>query len=337
VKLFYKRWRMALVAITAALAITATSAGVASASTPNGEGQFWTPETVNNGELLQSQSMIGEARQGNTIVEVWRGASDNHVWININHGGAFQIGDTTTFFAPTVVAWGPTQFMIFHVGTDQHIYYTWINPANGTESSLGWQAVPGQITQNQVSVTRLGSPYSLYMVYRSATDNRIWGTSFFNSNGDFPAAFDWGNITNIDGGESFSAPSVTYDPGANQLWAAARGLNNEIYLNTADAAGLNWGTWEAQGGNAADQVQIAATGDGRGNIVVSYRDPSNFINFGAWGIDNGFFTGFGRDFNNWQTFSPIFLSVFNAAVYAIATGTNGGVYWKQAFNSNSGS
>jgi hypothetical protein len=64
--------------------------------------------------------------------------------------------------------------------------------------------------------------------------------------------------------------------------------------------------------------------------VVSFRDQNSYINYGAFNV-GGTFTGWSVDINNWQTFSPIFLSVAGSIIYAIATGLNNQAYWKQAY------
>ncbi len=330
-KFFSKRWRMALIAIFAAFAVSLGVAGTASAAQP-GESNHWTPETFNGITAINTPLSISEARQGNNIVDVWRGETDNHVWISVNHGQAFQIGTTATNFAPTVVPWGTTRFMIFHVGTDNHIYYTWIDPTAGTINA-GWVAVPGQTTVNRVSVTQIGQgDFALYMVYRSASgDDRVWGTLFNPPNGAFPSTGSWGNTTNIDGGLSPSAPSVTYSARSGQLFAAVRGDDNQIYTNAANEFTLAWGTWQAEGGSTVDAPTIAATQNNDGNLLVAYRDSNSHINYGLFN-EGGTFSGWAQDITNWQTFSPVFLSVANGVIYALLTGLDNTAYWKQVIN-----
>jgi hypothetical protein len=324
---FLKRWRMALVAILAAFAVSVAFSGAASAE-PN-EANHWTGETVNNGQTIETRNTMGEARQGNNIIDVWRGATNNNVWISINHGNAFQIGSTTTFAAPTVVPWGSDRFMIFHVGTDNRIYNTWIDVAGNTPGS--WSAVPGQTTREQVSVTQMGhNSFELYMVYRSSNDDRVWGTQFSNFGGTWPAAGNWGFITNINGGQTPSPPSVTFDPAGGRLWAVVRGEDNQIYMNSADADDVHWGTWGSQGGSAGDGPTIAATNNGDGDLLVAYRDTNAYVTYGLFNI-GGTFTGWQTDNNAWQTFNPILLSVFGGIIYAIVTGLDNHAYWKQAY------
>jgi hypothetical protein len=328
VKFLSRRWRTALVALIAAFAVSLAVAGTASAAQP-GESGNWAPETFNGVTPISTPLTMGEARQGLTIVDVWRGETDNHVWISENHGEAFQIGSTATNFAPTVVPWGSTRFMIFHVGTDNHIYYTWIDPSMGQEAAQGWVAVPGQTTTRQVSVTQLGlGDWSLYMVYRSSTDDRIWGTLFNSGAGDFPAQNSWIRTTNIGGGLSPSAPSVTYSPSSGRIYAAARGDDNQVYLNSANDLIFNWGTWEAEGGATVDQPTIAAAQNNDGDLLVSYRDTNSHINYGLFN-EGGTFNGWQQDITNWQTLSPAFLSVANDVIYALVTGRDNIAYWKQ--------
>jgi hypothetical protein len=55
---------------------------------------------------------------------VWRGATNNQVWMSPNNGKPFTIGGTVTFQSPTVGPLGEDGFMVFHSGDDGNIWYT---------------------------------------------------------------------------------------------------------------------------------------------------------------------------------------------------------------------
>ena len=61
----------------------------------------------------------------------------------------FTVGTTQTNNSPTVVAWGSNSFMVFHVGVDNKIYYTVVNPSNQNWWGT-WYPVPNQSTNMPV-------------------------------------------------------------------------------------------------------------------------------------------------------------------------------------------
>ena len=261
---------------------------------------------------------------------MWKGENDEHVWVAINHGNAFQVGNTTTFVAPTVVAWGNNQFMIFHVGQDDHIYYTWIN-SSGSEASQGWVAVPNQTTSQPVSVAQVGAQgFGLYMMYHSRTDNKVWGTFFNPGGGNFPATSSWGSIVNVNGGLTGSSPTVTYDVGTGILYSVVRGLDNQLYLNNTKPGTINWGSWQPVGGSTPDQPSIAAAQDVTGNLLLAYRGFDSHIYYDSFTL-GGASTGWHADVTGWQTNFPVFLTANGSTIYTIMTGNDTVAWWKQAF------
>jgi hypothetical protein len=99
--------------------------------------------------------------------------------MSINNTNPFTLGTTQTNNSPTVVAWGSNSFMVFHVGVDNNIYYTVVNPSNQNWWGT-WYPVPNQSTNMPVSVTQLGpSSQDLYMVYHANdSSDRVWGTQY---------------------------------------------------------------------------------------------------------------------------------------------------------------
>jgi hypothetical protein len=194
-RFYWKRWQLALVAVLAACALSIGVAGEAFAAL-NGESDTFTPETLDNGLIgVQSQDSISEATNGGNFIEVWRGATNNAVWLSVNHGLPFQIGGATATFAhPTVIPWGTDGFAIFHTGTNGHIYWNFWNPTVGSDDQ--WIQVPGQTTPNNMPVAAVqAAPGSLvmFLTYRSATNTQIWGT-VFNGQGA------WVNTALVGGG-----------------------------------------------------------------------------------------------------------------------------------------
>src|ERR1700712_3568584 len=106
----WKRWRVALIAALTALALSVAFAGPALAGEP-GEWGSWSEEHVGS-QQLEARGTVSEARtqQGN-LLQVWRGETNNIVWLSMNNGNAFQLTNpdgtsTATYFSPTVVPYG---------------------------------------------------------------------------------------------------------------------------------------------------------------------------------------------------------------------------------------
>ena len=322
-----KRWRLALMAVLAALAMSVAFAGHALAAEP-GEAGWWAPESVGN-QTLAAQGTISEARNGGNLLDVWRGATNNQVWLSWNNGDPFSLfnpdgSPTATYVSPTVVAFGPSAFLVFHTGTDARIYYTVVSPSGGGWTWSGrWLSVPYQYTNMAVSVTPLGpGSANLYMVYHSASDDRVWGTAFVNGQG-------WGQTTNIAGGYSPSAPSVTFNPYNNHLFVAARGEDNQVWM-TNDIGG-NWNSWQATGGGPTYVTpQIAALPDG--NMLLAEVDNNtlypNYRTYDSQGRPTGYWS---PDITTWQTNFAVALSVAVSTVYVIMTGLDGRAWWKPAY------
>jgi hypothetical protein len=329
-----KRWRLALTAVLAALAVSVAFAAPALASEP-GEWGSWSQELVSNGtQQVRTAGTLSEARNGGSLLEVWRGADNNQVWAAWNHGYPFSLGgsNTATYASPQVVGYGPNYFMVFHTGTDGNIYYAVVFDDNSWQGS--WDQVPGQSTPNYmpVSVTQMGpGSYNLYMAYRSSTDDRVWGTRFNI------ASAGWTNTENVGGGLSPSAPSVTWNNQAQRVYIATRGEDNQVWeiggfpLTTSAGENMVWYNWFGDGGGTIDTPGIAVTDTGR--MMLDYRAADNRIWYqqqnqggsptGSWQADTTY----------WQTNFAVALVAVGVAIYALITGQdNENVYYKQAFN-----
>jgi hypothetical protein len=321
----WKRWRLALIAVLTAFAITFAFEGKALAAEP-GESGSWSQEMA-NGQQVEARGSLSEARNGGYLVDVWRGATNNQVWVSINNGPPFTLGTTATYVSPDVVPYGSTSFMIFHTGTDNNIYYTELNP-QALDWWGSWVSIPNQSTTMSVSGAQIMGE-DLYLVYRSSTDDRIWGTFY---DGDSNS---WSGTQNIGGGNSPSAPSVTYT--GSTLWAVARGEDNQVWMSHSyDIFGDSWSSWEPQGGETYVQPQIAAdpgAEGGQGAIMVSYVDENSYNPtyriYDHYGLPYAWWS---QDITGWQTVNSVALSLVGTAIYAILTGLNGYVYYKQVFS-----
>lgn len=256
------------------------------------------------------------------------GETNNIVWLSYDGNDPFQLTNpdgtsTATNVSPTVVPCGTDSFMVFHTGTNGLIFYTQVNTVAGTWYG-SWTAVPYQATNDAVSVAQLGAGSTqLYMVYRAANGNQIWGTTW---NG-----YNWGGTQALPEAVSPSAPSVAYNPGSG-LWAVYRGTDNGIWMSYSDNNGNQWGDPTPQGGSTTNQPTIAASGQ-TDQMLVSYVDQTyrpNWRTYGVFGAPTG---DWSQDATGWQTIYRVGLSVVGAIMYAILTGQDGNVYYKQVYSS----
>jgi hypothetical protein len=323
----WKRWRLALTAALAAIAVSVAFASPAFAAEP-GESSSWSLETVNNHNMqVAAQDTLSEARNSGNLLEVWRGATNNQVWLSFNNGNAYTLGTTATYVSPTVVPWGPDSFVVFHTGTDGNIYYTTVYNDGSWDNR--WYSVPWQTTNMPVSVAQIGAgSYDLYMVYRgSGSDQRVWGTSFTNAG--------WGNAVNIAGGSSPSAPSVTWNDHVARPYVMARGEDNQVWMTTAlsgtDAA-PNWYGWSPTGGYTIDTPHMSAVSNGY--MLADYLDGNFHVQTRVYDPYGNAITDWQPESTGWQTYYPAQLAAYGAALIMLLTGLNGLVYYKQAYYNN---
>jgi hypothetical protein len=327
----WAQWRLALIAALTVVAMSATlsvpfaSKALASSGQP-GEWNYYNPEHV-GGAVLYSSSQVSEARDtdGN-LLQVWR--ADDYsgaVWMSINGNSPFTLGSTQTAYAPTVVPWGSGGWMVFHVGGGGNIYYTHVYNNNSWDGS--WFAVPGQTTATPVAAAQLGyGSRWVQLIYRSSSGpgepyyDAIWSTTY--SGNSFYAPFVLGGAT------SPTAPAAAYNPVSRQVFVVARGTDNNVWL-TSGGNNSN-ATWYPLDVYTYSQPSIAASSDG--NMLVSYLDTSNHPNYRAYNSGGYPLDSFTQDITGWQTFAPVFLSVVGQAIYAILTGYNNQVYYKEAYS-----
>jgi hypothetical protein len=313
-----------LVMLASALVQLATLAVLATASEAfallPGEAGSYTEE-IAGGRPVISDGTLNEARQGSTLLRVWRGV-DNQVTMSFGALAPFVLGDTQTYQAPAVVPYSNDQFMIVHTGTDNRIWYTFLY-VNGTWPDTSWQSVPFQSTANQVSLAQRGQgSRQVMMVYQGNPDQDVWATLYNDT---------WGIADRVGGGRSPSAPSITYNPmSPREFWVTVRGEDNGVYL--INGSPYNWGTWLSQGVSPTYLSPTIAAGS-NGDMVLS------FINGNDSRPTYGIYDDFGRpisaqfagDSTRWQTYTSVDLQVVRNAIFVILTGLNHIAYYKQVY------
>jgi hypothetical protein len=324
----WKRWRVALMGALTALVVVVGVASPAFAAVP-GESGAWNEEYVGT-QPLSTRGTVSEARNGaGDLLQVWRGETNNNVWLSFENQTPIQLRNPDgtypmTNFSPVVVPYGSTGFMVLHTGTDGNIYYTRVEPSGSSITWTGyWIAVPGQSTNAAVSATQMGpGSTSVYMVYHSSNDDRVWGT-YFNGGS-------WGNTENIGGGLSPTAPSVAWNDNSRTLWVVARGEDNQVWMTGGGS--YAWRGWSPQGGYTYTQPAVAANIQ-TSHMLVSYVNENTFRpNYRAYDENGNSMGSWSQDITGWQTVNTVALSIVGAVIYALITGLNGNVYYKQAYN-----
>lgn len=320
-----KRWRLALIAVLTALAVSVAFTGEAFAQ--EGEAGSWNEEYVGSDQLAL-RGTISEARNGGELLQAWRGATNNIVWLSRDNESAFELrnpdgSSTATYVSPTVVPYGQNSFMVFHTGTNGVIYYTQVNPANSTWS-LQWYPVPNQASNMTVSVAQLGpGSNQLYMVYRGVNSDQVWGTLY--------DGYGWQGAQNIGGGRSPSAPSVTYNYRTGGLFAAVRGNDNQVWMSASGNRGSGWSEWWANGGYTYVSPAIVANGE-TGLMLLGEVDENTYRpNYRVYASNGSAISDWSQDITGWQTVEAVQLVAVGAAMYVLMTGLNGWSYYKQAF------
>jgi hypothetical protein len=326
-----KRWRLALSAAVAAIAVSVTFAAPAFAAEP-GEADYWNNEMINNQSMqIASQGTLSEARNAGNLLEVWRGETNNNVWMSLNNGNAFTFGTTATSFSPTVVPYGSNQFMVIHVGTDNNIYYTnvWVNGDGSAGWNGSWNQVPDQTSSNAVSATQMGAGSSnILMMYRGTSNQNIYSTTYL---GNIDGTIGWQPAEWVSEGTTFTAPGVAYNPVSGNVYAVVRGLDNQVWMN--GLVNGQWGSWTVQGSLLTyAPPQIAANAQTGSMLVSAVGQSSNtpyYRAYTSYGAPRDYWSS---DITGWQTVYAVGLALYGSMIYALFTGQNGLVYYKPAYN-----
>jgi hypothetical protein len=276
--------------------------------------------------LLFLQGTYSEARNAGHLLRVWRGATNNQVWISLDGGSAFTIGGTVTFVSPTAAPWGEDGFMVFHTGDEGNIFYT---PVFGDGSNSGtWTAVPGNFTNQTVSVAQMGTGSSnLFLVYRGlGNDLRVWGTWYdFSSNS-------WAEANNISGGSGNGAPGISMNDATNQLIVTLQGTDNQLWMTHQTLGASSWNSWTPMGAQTVASSYSAACANG--NMVVSILNSGGNPEYAK-------FDGFGDQQSGWvagislNTSTPVQLASDGSDIFTLMSENDNGTQeaaWQQMYD-----
>jgi hypothetical protein len=299
--------KLSVVVFLTPLAVVAMATqSFAQITTGSGETGAWSREIVGDGTPLNLQGLYSEARNAGHLLSVWRGATNNQVWMSLDNGIPFTIGGTVTFQSPTVAPFGNDSFMVFHTGDNGEIWYTQVF-GDGHNSGT-WTAVPGNFTNLPVSVAQMGTnSNNLYLVYRGlGNDLRVWGTWF-----DGQTAH-WADADNISGGLANNAPGVSMYNATNQLTVTVQGTDNQLWMTHQSLGASAWNSWLPKGTFTENTPHSAACANG--NMVVSVIDGNGDPEFAK-------FDGFGNQQSGWVVASEFPIN-FDSGIQLTANGNN---------------
>jgi hypothetical protein len=307
------------IVLLAALVIFSTSA-VAQLKQQTGETTF-NHETVAFANL-QTNSTYSEARTpgGQYLVRAWRG-TDNTVFLSVQGGPAFILGNTQTLYAPEIVWVTQNQFMVLHTGMDERMYFTFF--AADTLLYSGWQALPGLLALGPVSAVHidLGGVDWEYATYRG-TNNRVYGAVY--------DAGSWKNLGQISNGSTLAGPSIGYNDITNEMYIVAEGLDHSLQATFQHFEPLSelWSApWSSLGQQIITTPGIAPSGNG-GDMMLSFVNSTHVPHYGLLDQDLFPLNAWTADITGWQTDHPVNLTLFDGVVYGLFAGTDGLAYWK---------
>lgn len=319
---YSKQWRLSAIMVLKVVAILALTSKMFGQGQP-GESGGYTNEQVACAGNLRTNGTLAEARNGGNQLDVWRADTPGFaapVWLSLNHGCPFTIGNTATFASPAVVPFDTSSFMVFHTGTDGRIYWT-VVLGNGFGNGP-WISIPGQTTPNNmsVSVAPIGQgSLDEYVVYRgSGNDTRIFGT-WVNDAGN------WASPINIAGGLAVAPPAICLDSAASSFWVAAIGLDNQVWTTYQPLGAKSWPNWTPQGqftgphfgGEPIPGPGCAATDNG--NVALAYVDTGARPHYAVFNNGGGLVTGWTGDITGWQTYNAVQLTSSGNAVWSLLT------------------
>ncbi|BAL87789.1 hypothetical protein AMIS_25690 [Actinoplanes missouriensis 431] len=328
-----------LLGTTLVVLATLLTAGAAPAlAAQPGEESNWNQEISNN-QPLRSGDTVSEARNLNNgnLLQVWRGYGNNNLYISVNHGVAVAWPTAETLAAPRAV-WTEDGFYVFHTGTDGYIYYRNVPIlASGGIGTLShtWFRVPNNArTQPALSpsVTWLRGS-EMYLTWGGASNTSQWGM-FYNGGG-------WAPSDPLPRAQSWTANSVTFNEGWNQLVSIHTGTDGEIYWQRQTYGTGRWTDPVRLGDlphSAAGTPAVALTSGGSGEVAVwlsgGATDPNTgsgpvllteiFAN-GAWAGTWSVATGVSSTAHN------LWLTTVQNRIYLLNTYFTGYVYWKRSF------
>jgi hypothetical protein len=280
-------------------------------------------------QALASRDNVSEARNGadNLLCRVWRGETNNQVWVAMGDGRAFTITpNTQTVARPSVVPFGDSQYMILHTGTDQRLYFTIINPDGG--GTGGWAPINttfGNITlgvRTAPAATQLGAGREAVGLAFLGIDGNVYFASY-------TVTFGWDPIAPLQGGRALAAPAIAYNPVSDYLVVAVAGTNGYLWINWAHLGSPTWGGWtDMRAQMALFYSPSIAVNPNDGTMMLSILDPGNtprFLRLNSQTITLG----------DWGTNAQVFNTITRGHIYAVAVIFVSNVFWA-LWNADSG-
>lgn len=231
----------------------------------------WSSETLLG---LQIVGTPAAARYGSTLIVAARGR-DNAQWIRTRTGtswGPWQSLGGVLHSSPAIVTRGDGEVTVFHRGTTNSLYAK-TKPAGGTWPA-NWVFLGNTLTTGPAAMFSAGGADLEVYAFDGAHNlaRRVRTGS------------GWGPWEGI-GGQSYSAPAVTWNQASGTATVLVRGLNDALYSRQRTAAG--WGAYQNRGGVLVDAP--GATGTSSGGIDVVTRGTTN--SFYAMTLRNGVWSG----------------------------------------------
>jgi len=280
------------------------------------------------GRYVVANDRPAEAVNGRTQLTAWRGRDNAGIWMSLGNNNPFRISDNDgTNAAPWVVAYEEDGWMVFHTGTDGHVYYAIVRDQGGVAVYDRWHAIPDILARSNqaVAAVNFGSD-DIFLVHRGSQDNRIYG-NFFNGYEWSPA-----QIVGDANTGTVDAPGITFNRVTNRLVVAHRGLDGRIYAASQAVGSGQWTSWRDLGGGGF-QGQPAVSSLANGNMLFAAlaADHRVYLRETSQNLDTS--APWMRESANVETYYAPYLSqaIAAAAIYLLMTMTQGpAVVWKQA-------
>ncbi|MFF4903036.1 hypothetical protein [Streptomyces sp. NPDC001068] len=322
----FRRWRLAAVVILTAVSVLLFSSSAYAGQV--GESSQWAKEGVSAGsDMTEARDPAGNA------VEVWRGADNFNIYIRVNGFAPVALSNAQTHVTPQVI-YANGNFIIFHTGVEGNVYYTFMElrwPSTGgvVYVTSGWIQVPNGVrTTDARSVSATTTPDGMYLAFRSATNNDLYG-AFFNG-----VTGQWESPSRISVAESESSPAVAYSSRNRRLVLAYRSLDNRVFVRYAAYGGNAWSDSAVLvGGETGDpytyaQPALAMGTDGTGQVAMRVGDSDQILLNTI--TDTGVGQGWTWDIGGFIAWFAPTLVRYAAGYYLIATADDGSVWWKKS-------
>ncbi|MEO3808366.1 hypothetical protein ABGB17_05125 [Sphaerisporangium sp. B11E5] len=270
-----RRFIALIAAVMSALLILTISPTAALAD----EGDWY--DTLPTNVVTNDTPAAGTYNNGARII-VYR--NNERLYYVINAGAAVEIpGGARTTAAPTLAMWNDIP-VVFHVGTNDRLYYALY--INGNWGS--WLALPGSVlTRSTPSLTAFNNHAFLLVTFRG-TNNHIY-------TGWMDTSLVWHGGGEIPGATTENSPAVGVYNGAEFL-AMHRGTNSRLYVSFGylrPDGTLFWNNWFEIPGGGISQSRPVATSYGNGMIDVAVRAYDGSIWWQQYSPRSGWFV-------NWQ-------------------------------------